>query len=95
MGPYNTPIDVGLRAMYEAYIAKGEVKHGVVWFYTDSEELGRELSRARPLRTLYKDTAKLRGLSPKTHKFFLLDRYPEYISIKREELSTEEETVTL
>jgi hypothetical protein len=95
LGPYNTPIDVGLRVMYKAYIAKGEVKHGVVWFYTDSKELGRELSRAGPLRMLCEDTAKLRGLSPKIYKFFLLDRCPKYVSIEREELSTEEEIVTL
>ena len=81
--------------MYKTYIAKGEVKNGIVWFYIDSKELGRELSRAGPLRTLYKDTIKLRGLSPKIYKFFLLDKYPKYVSIERKELSIEEETVTL
>jgi hypothetical protein len=86
---------MGLRVIYKAYIAKGEVKYSVVRFYIDSKELGRELSRAGPLRTLYKDSAKLRGLSPKIYKFFLLDRCPKYVSIEREELSIEEEIVTL
>jgi len=93
--PYNTPIDIGLMAIYKAYTAKGEVKYSVVRFYTDSEELRRELSRARPLRMSCEDTAKLRGLSPKIYKFFLLNRYPKYISIERKELSIEKEIVTL
>jgi len=29
---------------------------------------------------------KLRGLNPRVHKFFLLDRCPKYTSIEREEL---------
>ena len=81
--------------IYKAYIAKGKVKYSVIWFYIDSKKLERELSRARPLKTSCKDTAKLRGLSPKIYKFFLLNRYPKYISIKREKLFIEEETVTL
>jgi hypothetical protein len=44
---------------------------------------------------LYKDAIKLRGLNPKVYKFFLLDRCPKYVSMEREELYTEEETVIL
>jgi len=61
----------------------------------DSKELGKELSRPRTLRTLYEDAVKLRGLNPKVYKFFLLDRYPKYISIEWEELCIEEEIVIL
>jgi len=61
----------------------------------DSKKLGRELSRPRTLRILYKDAVKLRGLNPKAYKFFLLNRCLKYISIKREELYMEEEIVIL
>ena len=57
--------------------------------------MGRELSRPRTPRILYKDAIKLRGLNPKAYKFFLLDRCPKYISIEWEELYIEEEMVIL
>ena len=95
IGPYNTNIDTSLKAIYLTYRAKGEVKNKQVQFYINSKELGRELSRPRTLKTLCKNIIKLRGLNPKAHKFFLLDRCPKYTSMEREELCTEKETVIL
>ena len=95
VGPHNINTDAGLRAMYLAYKAKGEVRNKQVWFYIDSEELGKELSRPRILRILCEDAVKLRSLNPKAYKFFLLDKYPKYINIEWEELYIKEKTVIL
>lgn len=91
-GPHNTSTDAGLRALVRAYEAKGEIKNGLVLFHMDDESVGRELSRQGTLRTSCEAVAKLRGLNPRVHKFFLLDRCPEYTSMEREELPTAEET---
>ena len=64
----------------------GENKNFVVRIHTDNEDIIRELTRINRLRTSRKEAAALRGLYQLRNKFFLLDRCPKYIYIKREEL---------